>query len=105
MSVYSEIVLGEPCIRPIHFNKYEFFVQFATGECDIVVVNPAVGLVTANLLEDAMAVSGDCAYELLKGELPLDWPVNLGTGEWADISSFDMFYYNFKGVKQNVILK
>lgn len=105
MSVYSEIVLGEPCIRPIHFNKYEFFVQFATGECDIVVVNPAAGLSTANLLEDAKAVSGDCAYELLRGVISLDWPVNLGSGDWADISSFDMFYYNFKGVKQNVILK
>lgn len=102
---YSEIVLGEPCVRPVHFNKYEFFIQFETGECDIVVVPPASGLSTANLLEDAKAVNGDAAYELLIGVISVDWPVDTRTGNWADISSFDMFYYNFKGVKTHVILK
>jgi hypothetical protein len=102
---YSEIVLGEPCVRPIHFNKYEFFIQFETGECDIVVVPPASGLSTANMLEDAKAVSGDTAYELLRGVISLDWPVDLSSGDWAGISSFNMYYYNFKGVKQHVILK
>lgn len=103
--MYTEIVLGEPCVRPIHFNKYEFFVQFATGECDIVVVNPALGLLTANMLEQAKSISGEEAYELLKGQLSLDWPVNLSSGDWAHIDDFSMYYYNFKGVKQHVILK
>lgn len=102
---YREIVLGEPCVRPIHFNKYEFFIQFVTGECDIVVVPTASGLSTANLLEDAKDVNGDAAYELLSGVISVDWPVDLHSGGWADIDSFDMFYYNYKGVKQHVILK
>lgn len=105
MSVYSEIVLGEPCVRPIHFNMYEFCVQFVSGDYDIVVVEPRVGLFTANLLEDAKAINGDAAYELLRGRLHLDWPVDDRTGEWQDISSFTMYYYNFKGTKQHVILK
>lgn len=103
--MFTEIVIGDVCQCPVHFNKYEFFVQFATGECDIVVVDPAAGLSTANMLEDAKAVSGDCAYELLRGVISLDWPVDLSSGDWADISSFDLYYYNFRGVKRHATLK
>lgn len=103
--MFSEIIIGDVCNRPAYFNKYEFCVEFATGECDILTVGPDLGLITANLLENAKALSGDEAYELLKGQVSLDWPVHLGTGCWSHIDSFQMFYYNFKGVKRHVILK
>lgn len=103
--MFKEIVIGDVCQRPIHFDKYEFFVQFITGECDLFIVSPASGLSTANLLEKAKGMAGNEAYELLRGFAPLDWPVDLGSGDWADISSFTMYYYNFRGVKRHVILK
>ncbi len=100
--MFSKILLGEVCVKPIHFNKYEFFVEFET-DCDTLIVEPKDGLRIANLLGKVLHWSGERAYDELK-PLGLNWPVD-SQGEWAEILSFSMYYYDFKGNKRHVTLK
>jgi len=99
---YSEIVIGDVVSPPRYFNKYELWLEFHTGDCEVEILEPKGALDRINEWAAALDLLGPEAAESMKYGFP--WPC-YDHSVAAPLVNLTVFYYNFKGVKRRVILK
>lgn len=102
MSEISSVVVGLPVNPPVIFDKYELWLQFDTGECEVEIMFFDQLLKRLNEWNAVLPLTGTEQAEAVKYDF--SWPCYDNCHVPVPIVELKVYYYDVYGVKHHTRL-